>query len=157
MRKPRMTNSLGIENNAGLSTYLTGVTSLDASIKKTKVPNLFIMPSGPTPPNPTELLTSGKTAQLLEVLKTNFSRVIIDSPPVLTVADAAILANIADGVVDVIRAGVSNVELVVRGRQRLNEVKARIIGVILNNVNVKKEDPYYYYHYYYAQDKEKKT
>jgi len=67
------------------------------------------------------------------------------------------LANMVDGVIDVIRASYQNIDLILRGRQRLTEVKARIIGVILNNVNVKKEDSYYYYHYYYAEKEEKKA
>jgi len=157
MRKPRLAKSFGIENKVGLSSFLTGATNLDESIQRTFIPNLFIMPSGPKPPNPAELLTSRKPRLLLEELKGKFDRIIVDSPPVLTVTDTAILANMVDGVIDVVRASFLNIELILRGRQRLYESKARIIGVILNNVNVKKEDSYYYYHYYYSDDKEKKT
>jgi Mrp family chromosome partitioning ATPase len=71
------------------------------------------------------------------------------------VADTSILANIVDGTIEVIRAGFVNLEAVLRTKQRLMEVKARVIGVILNNVEIKKEDSYYYYHYYYAEDKKK--
>lgn len=157
MRKPRLSESLGVDNKEGLSTFLTGVSnSSDTAIKQTSIPNLFLMPSGPRPPNPAELLTSVKMRSLLEELKLKFNRIIIDSPPVLTVADTSILANVVDGVIQVIRAGFQNIDYVLRCKQRLNDVKARIIGVILNNVNVKKEDSYYYYHYYYAEDKEKK-
>ncbi len=157
MHRSRLANSLGVDNRTGLSSFLAGASSLEVSIKPTFVPNLFILPSGPVPPNPAELLTSAKSRQLLEEVKTKFDRVIVDSPPVLTVTDAAILANITDGVVDVIRGSFRNIEVILKSRQRLTEVKARIIGVILNNVNVKREDSYYYYHYYYAQEKEKKA
>ena len=157
MRKSRIGNSFDIDNKYGLSSFLAGASSLDISIKPTLVPNLFLMPSGPTPPNPTELLTSSKSRQLLEELKVQFNRIIIDSPPILTVADTAILANIVDGTIDVIRAGFLNIDVILKGRQRLNETKTRIIGVILNNVNVKREDTYYYYHYYYSEEKGKKT
>lgn len=155
MRKPRIANSLGIENKQGLSSFLAGASNLDAVIKQTMVANLFLIPSGPKPPNPAELLISAKTRHLLEELKSRFDRIIIDSPPVITVTDTAILANTVDGVIDVVRAGFLNIEIILRGRQRLYEAKSRIIGVILNNVNVKKEDSYYYYHYYYAEDSEK--
>jgi Mrp family chromosome partitioning ATPase len=94
---------------------------------------------------------------MLEELKTKFDRIIIDTPPVLTVTDTVILANMVDGAIDVVRTSFLNIELILRGRQRLYEAKSRIIGVILNKVNVKKEDSYYYYHYYYSEDKEKKT
>ncbi|TRZ95513.1 polysaccharide biosynthesis tyrosine autokinase [bacterium] len=157
MRKPRLDKSLGLENKMGLSSFLTGATNLDDSIQPTFIPNLFVMLSGPKPPNPAELLTSKKPRVMLEELKTKFDRIIIDSTPALTVTDTVILANMVDGVIDVVRASFLNIELILRGRQRLYEAKSRIIGVILNNVNVKKEDSYYYYHYYYSEDKEKKT
>lgn len=158
MRKPRISKSFGLEAKEGLSNFLTGTASLDTAIKETFIPNLFILTSGPKPPNPAELLTSAKIRTLLEELKTCFDRVIIDSPPVLTVADTAILANITDGVIDVIRANFRNIEVILQNKQRLHEAKSRIIGIILNNVNVKKEDSYYYYHYYYTEEgKEKKT
>jgi Mrp family chromosome partitioning ATPase len=62
-----------------------------------------------------------------------------------------------DGVIDIIRSGFLNIDVILRGRQRLSEAKARILGVVLNNVDVKREDSYYYYHYYYSEEKEKKT
>ena len=157
MHRSRVANSFGVDNTIGLSSFLAGTSTLEASIKHTFIPNLFLLPSGPTPPNPAELLTSTKSRNLLEELKTKFDRIIIDSPPILTVTDAAILANMTDGVVYVIRGSFRNIEVILKSRQRLNEVKARVIGVILNNVNVKREDSYYYYHYYYAQEKEKKA
>lgn len=157
MRRCRIGSSLGVDNKDGLSSFLAGAATLDVVIKHTPIPNLFLLPAGPRPPNPAELLSSAKSHQLLGELKTRFDRIIIDAPPVLTVTDAAILANMVDGVVYVIRAGFRNIEAILSCRQRLNEAKAKIIGVILNNVNIKKEDSYYYYHYYYAQEKEKKA
>lgn len=154
MRKPRIAECFGINDKEGLSSYLTGTSSLDNAIKETPIPNLFLLPSGHSPPNPTELLISTKTRTLLEELKLRYDRVIIDSPPVLTVTDTVILANMVDGVIDIIRAGYLNIELILRARQRLYEAKARIIGVVLNNVNVKREDAYYYYHYYYGEKQE---
>lgn len=156
MRKPRVAKAFGMQNEVGLSSYLAGKADIDEIIKPTIVPNLSLITSGPVPPNPTELLTSSKTQQLLNELKSKFSRVIIDSPPILYVTDTAILANIVDGVIQVVRAGKTNVNHVLRSKQRLTEAKAKIIGVILNDLDVKKEDSYYYYHYYYySHDKGK--
>jgi capsular exopolysaccharide synthesis family protein len=159
LRKPRISASFGIENNVGVSSYLTGNKELEEVIKSTFVPNLFIIPSGPKPPNPSELLSSTKANQFLEELKKKFDRIFIDSPPTFSVADSVILANKVDGVIDIIRSGFLNIDIILRGRQRLSEAKARILGVILNNVDVKREDAYYYYHYYYSysEEKEKKT
>lgn len=156
MHRPRVSNSFGIDNKVGLSSVLAGAAPLESAIKETFVPNLHVLSSGPTPPNPAELLVSAKSHQLFEELKKKYDRIIVDSPPVLTVTDAAILANMTDGVVHIVRAGFRNIEVILKSRQRLNEVKAKIIGVILNNVNVKREDSYYYYHYYYAQEGEGK-
>jgi capsular exopolysaccharide synthesis family protein len=157
LRKPRIARSLGLANDVGVSSYLTGNKGLEEVIKSTPIPNLFIVPSGPKPPNPSELLISGKTSQFLEELQKKFDRIIIDSPPTFSVADSVILANKVDGVIDIIRSGFLNIDVILRGRQRLSEAKARILGVVLNNVDVKREDSYYYYHYYYSEEKEKKT
>lgn len=156
LRKPRIAKSLGIENDVGVSSYLTGNKELDQVIKSTAIPNLFVIPSGPKPPNPSELLISAKTNQFIAELQKRFDRILIDSPPTFSVADSVILANKVDGVIDIIRSGFLNIDIILRGRQRLSEAKARILGVILNNVDVKREDSYYYYHYYYSEDKEKK-
>lgn len=156
MRKPKMADTFDVKNRGqGLSSFLAGTSSLEAVIMPTPISNLSLICSGPKPPNPAELLTSDKMRKLLDDLKTRFDRVILDSPPVLVVTDTAILANIVDGVIDVIRSGRTNLDPILRAKQRLLEAKARIIGIILNNIDVKREDYYYYYHYYYAEDKEK--
>lgn len=157
MRRGRMHNILNLDRRVGLSSFLTGGANLDAILRQTFVQNLFFIPSGPIPPNPAELLSSAKIRSLLEEMKSKFDRIIIDSPPVVSVADTSILANTVDGVIDVIRAGFLNIDMILRGRQRLIEAKSRIIGVILNNVDIRKEDTYYYYHYYYAEEDKKKS
>ncbi len=157
LRKPRIARSLDLENDVGVSNYLTGNKELDQVIKSTAIPNLFVIPSGPKPPNPSELLISNKTKQFLDELQKRFDRIIVDSPPTFSVADSVILANKVDGVIDVIRSGFLNIDIILRARQRLSEAKAKILGVILNNVDVKREDSYYYYHYYYSEEKEKKS
>jgi len=157
MRKHRIAKSFDLDNKEGLSSYLAGPADYSTIIKKTPIQNLSLIPSGPTPPNPAELLTSNKIKLLFTELKNKFDRIIIDAPPVLTVADAAILANIADGVVEVVRSGKINLDPILRGKQRLLEAKAHILGVILNDVEVKKNDSYYYYHYYYREEGNKQN
>lgn len=157
MRKPRISNIFGMKNDIGLSSFLTGKASLEEVIKPTSVPSLSVIVSGPIPPNPTELLTSAKIQQFFDELKSRFSRIIIDSPPVLYVADTALLANIVDGVIHVVRAGKTNINHIIRARQKLTEAKAKVVGIILNDLDVKREDSYYYYHYYYySRDKDKR-
>ncbi|MCX5713065.1 MAG: polysaccharide biosynthesis tyrosine autokinase, partial [Candidatus Omnitrophica bacterium] len=155
MRKQRLAKSLGVDAREGLSSFLASPVALEQVIKKTSIPNLSIITAGPVPPNPAELLTSAKIKILFDELKKKFDRIIIDSPPVLAIADTAILANVADGVIQVIRAGFVNLDGILRVKQRLIEAKARILGVVLNGVEIRKEDSYYYYHYY-AQDKKDK-
>jgi len=157
LRKPRIARSLGVGNDVGVSSYLAGQKGIEEVIKSTFIPNLFVIPSGPKPPNPSELLISSKTGLFLEELQKRFDRIIVDSPPTFSVADSVILANKVDGVIDIIRSGFLNIDVILRGRQRLSEAKARILGVVLNNVDVKREDSYYYYHYYYSEEKDKKT
>lgn len=155
MRRSRMYQVLGIDRRLGLSNLLTGTASLDDVIKQTFIPNLFFLSSGPVPPNPAELLSSAKIRVVLEELKSKFDRIVIDSPPITSVADTSILSNMVDGVIDVIRAGFINIDLILRGKQRLTEAKSRVIGAILNDVDLKKEDSYYYYHHYYSEEKKK--
>jgi capsular exopolysaccharide synthesis family protein len=157
MRRSRLHHILSVDRSVGLSSFLTGAATQEAVIKQTFIPNLFFIASGPIPPNPAELLTSAKVRIFLEEMKTKYDRIIIDSPPVTSVADTSILANMVDGVIDVIRSGFLNIDIILRGRQRLIEAKSRIIGAVLNNVDIKREDTYYYYHYYYAEDKKKKS
>lgn len=153
MRRPRIYSVFNMDNDVGLSSLLAGEAGLDEVIRAVSVPNLYLISSGPIPPNPAELLSSTKFPEVVDELKKRFDRIIIDTPPVLSVADASILANVADGVIEVIRANSTTIVPVLRAKQRLEEAKARVIGVILNKVNVKREDSYYYYHYYYRKYK----
>jgi capsular exopolysaccharide synthesis family protein len=152
MRKPRLYKTFKIENRKGLSSFLAGTSPLEETIRSTFIPNLSIITSGPLPPNPAELLTSKKLFNLLEELKSKFNRIILDSPPVLAVADTAILANITDGTILVIRAGFTNYKNILSAKQKLLDSKAKIIGTILNRVEIKKKE---YYYYYYAEEKDR--
>ena len=111
---------------------------------------LNILTSGPIPPNPAELLGSPQMRNLLITLQNRFSHVIVDSPPVSSFTDGVLIASMVDGVLLVVQGGKSSQHIVRRSKQLLNDVGAKIFGVVLNNVNLQSHD-YYYYQSYYAQ------
>lgn len=151
MRKPKLYKSFGLEQKNGLSNFLAGSVAMDVIIKPSLIKNLSLITSGTIPPNPSELLSSGKIHSLLDELKTKFDRIIVDSPPILSVADASLLANMVDGVVLVLKGGSTRMEAVVKAKEKILEAKGKIIGVVVNNISPQKEDRYYYYHYYYSE------
>lgn len=155
MRCSRLHKSFGLPKENGLSDYLVGNIDLDGAIKPTKIKNLSLLPAGSTPPNPAELLNSNKMKVLLEEAKKKFDRIIIDITPIITVTDAAIVANIVDGVIMLIRCGKVPIEVVLRAKQKLQDAKANILGVLLNNIDYGKES--YYYYYYSDEEKKKKA
>jgi len=155
LRCSRLHKSFGAQKENGLSDYLVGNLTLETALKPTKIENLSLLTAGSTPPNPAELLQSGRMKTFLDEAKKKFDRIILDAPPILTVTDAAILANIADGVVMLIRCGKIPIEVALRSKQKLQESKANILGVLLNNVDYGKES-YYYYYYYSNEQKDKK-
>lgn len=148
MRKPRIYNVFGLSDSKGLSTLLTGHSDIKEVVFESDVPNLYILPSGPRPPNPAELLGSTKMSEILTELRKRFEYIIIDSPPLIAVTDSAVLSKTVDGVVMVLKAGQTTKELAKRASKNLREINAKIIGAILNNVDFER-DRYYYYPYYY--------
>jgi tyrosine-protein kinase Etk/Wzc len=155
MRRPKLYKLFNIDQKPGLSAFLTGNVSLEEIIRMTPFNNLSIITSGAIPPNPSELLSSGKIRALLEDLKLKFDRIIIDSPPALNVADTHLLASNVDGVVLVVKGASTRFEAVVGAKNKILESKGKLIGAVVNNINPVKEDRYYYYQYYYTEDKDK--
>ncbi|NQT46447.1 MAG: polysaccharide biosynthesis tyrosine autokinase [Candidatus Omnitrophica bacterium] len=155
MRKPRFHKTFNTIVKEGLSSVLVGEAKLEDCIKATDVPNLFVLVSGLIPPNPSELLNSQKMREFLQGQKGSFDRLILDSPPILTVTDSAILANIVDGVIDVIQGGKTEAETVLRTKQKLTDARAHILGLVINNINIRREDYNYYSYYYYGKSEEK--
>jgi capsular exopolysaccharide synthesis family protein len=149
MRKPRMHRALNLFPDEGISTFLSGLSEISPLIQNTEIPNLFAVCSGRVPPNPAELISSPRMKEGLAFLGQSFNYVIIDTPPVLSVTDARILATMADGVILVIKGGETPREAVRLTKRLLQEVHARIIGSILNNVNIHSADYSYYSKYYY--------
>jgi polysaccharide biosynthesis transport protein len=149
MRNPRVHRVIGLENAAGMSTFLSGNSDLSSLIQQSEIPNLFAVPAGRIPPNPAELLGSARMKQGLALLDEYFDHIVIDSPPVLSVTDARIIGTLVDGVVLVIKGGETPKEAVQRTKRLLQEVHAHVIGTLLNNVDVRSADYYYYSKYYY--------
>jgi capsular exopolysaccharide synthesis family protein len=149
LRRPAVHTAFKIPHARGLSNYLSSHTPLDDLIVKLPVPNLSVLPCGPIPPNPAELISSDRMKDLLRALGRQFDHILIDSPPLISVTDPIILSTMVDGLVLVVQAGKSTRGLVSRARRELARVGARVFGVVLNNVNVKREgyDDYDYYRY----------
>ncbi|MCC6644795.1 MAG: polysaccharide biosynthesis tyrosine autokinase [Polyangiaceae bacterium] len=149
LRRPRLHRVFGVSSQIGVTTCLLG-ESLDEALSETVVPNLWVLPCGPTPPNPAELVMSDRMSQLLKELSSRFDRVIVDSPPVNPVADASILATRVDGTILVSRAFETGIDHVRAAKRSLVDVKASILGGILNAVDLKRSE--YKYSYYYRSD-----
>lgn len=162
LRKPRIHEIFGLEKEEGLSEYLSGNISDGIKMKVVEgFPYLRIITSGVIPPNPAELLASKRMKNLLEEMKKEFDIIIIDSAPILSAADSVEIAPLTNGVVMVIKAASTPAPSVKNAIDQVSDVGAKVIGCILNNVDLEKEDYYYsyyrYYHYYYYYyDKEGK-
>jgi capsular exopolysaccharide synthesis family protein len=150
MRRTRLHSILNINNSKGLSSYLSGQQGIETLQIKLRFPNLYIITSGPTPPNPSELIGSKMMRELLNTISPFYDYIIIDSPPVLGISDGIILSTMADGVILVIKAGETPREAVQRSKKLLSDVNAKILGVVLNCVNLERPDYSYYYNYYYG-------
>jgi len=150
LRRPRLHRIFKQRNLQGLSNLLTGRTQLKDAIQKTFVENLWLLSSGPIPPNPAELLNSARMKQLLDQLKENFNYVFIDSPPMLFVSDAAILGSMSDSTVIVLRPEKAHRKPFLNTIAEVRRGKAHIIGVVFNDVNYKKSiHSYDHYKYQY--------
>lgn len=141
LRHPRLASFLGRENGAGLSTVLTGAASLDQVLQPWGA-GLWLLASGQSPPNPSELLSSERMGELVDDLRGRFDIVIFDCPPLLPVTDAALIAARSDGALLVVRARKTKTAQVTTAVRTLRAVNARILGCVLNMVVVKRTDAY---------------
>lgn len=153
MRRPACHRSAGVKNSPGFVQCLTGHVDLaDAILPVPGVENLSIIPCGPIPPNPAEVLSAPLTSELLHKLRSQFEYVLVDSPPLLSVADSRILATMTDAAVLVARAFETPYDLVRRARGLLYAAGARVLGVALNDVDLRREGygPHLSYRYGYG-------
>jgi capsular exopolysaccharide synthesis family protein len=156
LRKPSTHKVFGVDHSRGVSTYLSRDVALDGLIQKLPIANLSLLPCGPIPPNPAELISSEKMRSMLQTLSEQYDHILIDSPPLMHVTDPVILSTMTEGVILVVQSGKTTRDVLRRARQELTTVGAKIFGVVLNNVDFRKNgyDDYYYYRYYesYGQD-----
>ncbi len=146
MRKPTMHHTFHLNNGTGLSSVLTRQAEIADVIKDSGIENLHVMPCGPIPPNPAELIGSQTMKALIEQLKQDFDLLIFDAPPLLSVADAQILSNECDGTILVVNTGSTEKDSAVKAKETLQSANARILGVLMNNYTLAKD--HYYYQYY---------
>jgi len=159
LRRPVVHSIFGMDKDEGLTNYMMDDIDYDTMIKKSIMDNLYVIPSGVLPPNPSEMLESEKMKKLLERLRNDFDFVLFDTPPIIAVTDAAILGTIVDGAILVVKAGQTNYDALVRAKSLLDAVNTRILGALLNGVEVGGmygSYYYYYYHHYYSKPGGKK-
>ena len=151
LRRPHLHTIFGLPNEQGLTTVVvdmaraaTGGAEPTIPLQNTQVANLQVLTSGPVPPNPAEILSSQRMTELLEMLRGKADYVLIDTPPIIAVTDAAVLASRVDGVLLVVNAGKTKRELAIKARDMLKQVNANVIGVVLNNAQVDKSAYAYY-------------
>jgi capsular exopolysaccharide synthesis family protein len=145
MRRPRLHISTGVAREPGLSTLLLGDDNYDEVIKPTAVPNLFVLPCGPLPPNPAELLMTKRFEVVLEELGKRFTKIILDSPPLQPVTDGIVLTRRSEGVIIVVRSGQTLRDELRRSAKMVRGVKGKIFGIVINDRQERDSTYGYYY------------
>lgn len=145
LRKPTAHYTFQVENQVGLTSVLTKKEKLSKAVLSTDMENLSILPSGPIPPNPSELLGSKAMQDLIAEMSEYFDMVLFDAPPVLAVADAQILGNQCDGVLLVVKSKQTEKEAIVKAKGLLDQANIHIIGTVLNGIEQTETNYYYYY------------
>ncbi len=158
MRRPRVHSFFNVSNSEGLSSVLSSDMPSErimSIIQKDDESGLFLLPSGPLPPNPAELIGSEQMKSLLVLLESRFTHIVVDSPPIASFTDGVLMASLVDGVIMVVHSGKSSRHVVRRSTQFLHDIGAKVFGVVLNNVDARSnEHNYYYYQNYYQQTDE---
>jgi polysaccharide biosynthesis transport protein len=163
LRRPTMHQHFGLAKTPGLSDLIVGKCRPSEAIHKTQFGGLQVLPCGYVPPNPTELLGSASLREVIAALRTHYDWILIDTPPVLAMADTAVLCPLVDGVALVIGAEQSTRPAVQRSVDQIRSVNGRMLGVILNKVNFERNSYYYgqyygeYYRSYYAEKHEESS
>jgi succinoglycan biosynthesis transport protein ExoP len=149
LRRSRLHRIFNRVGEAGVTNVLVGEATLDEVAKPTGIDNLWSIPAGPTPPNPADIFHSERFRQFIADLGDRFDRVVIDSPPLVAVTDAVVIATLVDGTVFVVRAFKTSRHLSSQGLRSLRDVDAPVVGAVLNAVNLSRHEYSNYYHYYY--------
>ncbi|MFD1359112.1 CpsD/CapB family tyrosine-protein kinase [Fictibacillus halophilus] len=145
LRKPTVHYTFKVSNIYGVTNVLTRQMPLKDTVVKTKIPDLDVLPSGPVPPNPSELINSKSMDNLIEEAQGFYDYILFDTPPVLAVTDGQLLSSKVDGVILVVSSGKTEVEAAVKARDLLLHAKAKVIGTVLNAKDISNDNYYYYY------------
>ena len=151
MRKPRLHKALGLSNTIGLSQMLTGQAEMETVIQDSKS-GVSLLTAGPTPPNPAELLGSEIFSQQLERLRAQYDYIVFDSPPVFSATDSLVISSLVDGVVLVVSAGETSYDAVSKGIKNILSVGGKILGLVLNKMDVGQGEMEYYSYYGYYKE-----
>lgn len=155
-RRSRLHKVFGLSNMVGLSNMLAGEVAFPDVVQQTEIQNLFLLTAGTRPPNPSELLASEKMKNFIHTMREEFDFVIMDTPPVLIVTDAQLLADYTDGYLLIVSSGTVDRNAAAKSKELLENVNAKLLGVVLNNLEISEKGYYgYYYHYYYGIDGQK--
>ena len=151
LRRPRQHRLFKVKNTYGLTTYLTDSVEIKDVVKPTEIPNLFLVNAGPIPPNPAELLGSEKMTRFIRMMTEECDYILFDLPPMLEISDALVLGSRVDGMVLVVHGDKTSREALKKSREKLDLLKVRTIGVVINNVSMPHHGYYYkdYYHGYH--------
>jgi capsular exopolysaccharide synthesis family protein len=152
LRRPRLHRIFDRAGDIGLMNVIMGDATIDDVAKPTIVPNLYCIPCGPIPPNSADVVSSERFRRILDEVSERFDRTVLDSPPVIAVTDSAIASTLVDGVVFVVRAFKTSVNLCRSGLRTLQDVDAPIAGAVLNAVNLNRHEYNYYHYYYYKRE-----
>lgn len=150
LRRPQLHRALNVLREPGLSNVLVGDASLKEALRPSVLPNLDFLPAGPFPPNPSELLDSPGLERLMEELRGRYAHIVVDSPPILAVSDASLLASLSDGAVLVLRSGQTEQRAAERAVRQLQRLGVRVLGAVLNEVDGLRSEEGYYLRYYYS-------
>ncbi|MBT2756704.1 CpsD/CapB family tyrosine-protein kinase [Mesobacillus foraminis] len=145
LRKPTVHYTFNLTNTFGLTTVLSRQIQLNEAVNETSVSNLFVLTSGPIPPNPSELIGSHGMDRVIKEIRESFDIVIFDTPPVLAVTDAQLLANKCDGTILVVYSGKTELEAAGKAKDLLVSSKGKLLGSVLNGKKLQNSDNYYYY------------
>ncbi len=162
LRRPTLHKMVNVANTIGLTNYLLKQNTLDEVIQTTKVPTLHLMASGKLPSSSLGILSSAQMKELISELKQRYDFVFFDSPPIMGVSDASILASEVDMTLQVIQYRRYPQPMNIRAKQMIEKVGGNLIGIVLNNINMSQDESYYYYSgyyhdYYYSKNEEEKA
>jgi capsular exopolysaccharide synthesis family protein len=152
LRRPRLHRIFDRTGDVGLMNVILGDATVEEVAKPTIVPNLYCIPCGPIPPNSADVVSSDKFRRVMDEISSRFDRIVLDSPPIIAVTDSAIASTLVDGVIFVVRAFKTSVNLCRSGLRTLQDVDAPIAGAVLNAVNLNRHEYNYYHYYYYKRE-----